>query len=391
MIGALLNYVQRGYKASLNIGTGNQFTGNIFGYGTRNFTITPNTFMTNETLAFKNGNSLEFHDLTVENNAVLSPITNTDDIGNATKSNWNTLFLKCSGTLTVNGLITSAHTGSRSSYWDNRQIHSTNISPIPITIPTTNPWGDYGFSTPATTFFRLHGFGLNNSFFTHKLFLLGGSACGCHSWRKGRHHNRHYDHSRNYGISYGGGGAYDHNNWGGNGGGFVALYYEHLIIDGKEYGVDAGCDISRISANGTNSADMDGQSGRSSSGGCIVIAAKTIIINGGSINSDGGFFETELNNANVLCENYAKRKGTAVYKYALLNNLAQLNTSAAGGAAQTGMYWDSINNTFAIGTNGNPTYYYDDGTGNGVCNQALPGSPNSFSVGAGVALGFKVR
>ena len=391
MIGALLNYVQRGYKASLDISAGNQFTGNIFGYGTRNYTITSGTFLTNKDLAFKNGNSLEFHDLTVENNAVLSPIPNTSDIGTATQSSWNVLLLKCSGTLTVNGLITSAHTGSRSCYWDNRQLQSDNKSPIPLTLPRAGFWGDFGFSTPADTFFRLQNYGLNNSLFTNKLFLMGGSAGGCHSWRRGKTHSRHYDHSRNHGISYGGGGAYDHNNWGGNGGGFVALYYEHLIIDGKEYGVDAGCDIMRISANGTNSADMDGQSGLSYSGGCMVISAKTIVINGGSINSDGGFFASEINNAPVLCENYAKRKGTAVYKYSLLNNIAQLNVGAAGGNTQTGMYWDTLSGAYTVGANNNATYYYDDGTGNGICNQNLQGANTSWSGGAGIALGFKVK
>ena len=389
MIGALLNYVQRGYKASLDINPGNQFSGNIFGYGVQNYTVTTGTFITNKDLAAKNGNSLEFHDLTIEKNAVLSPERYNNNNGVAIQGDWNTLFLKCSGTLTVNGLITSANTGTRSEYFDDRQLYSANISPIPITFG--NFWGNYGFSTPATTLFRFQNYGINNSLFTNKLFLIGGSAGGCHSYRHGGHRKRHYNHSRNWGITYGGGKAEDHGGWGGNGGGFLALYYEKLIIDGKEYGKDSSCDITRVSANGLGYSSMSGENGASYSGGCMVKAAKTIIINGGSINSNGGYDSSELNNPITMCENYNKRRYQQIYKFSLLNNLPQLNIGSNGGPSQEGYLWDNLNKTYKYGYNNTYAYYYDDGTGHGVCNQAVGGVANSISGGAGIALGFKVK
>ena len=391
MIGALLNYIQRGYKASLNISAGNQFAGNIFGYGTRNYTITSGTFLTNKDLSFKNGNSLEFHDLTVEHGAVLSPICRNGGTkgSEALYGPWSVLMLKCSGTLTVNGIITSANTGMRSYFYDDVNVVNTRYTPIPLSIGEKIYWGNYGFSTPAIDFFRLQNYGLNNSLFTKKLFLVGGGAGGNHKYG---HHNRHNEHSRNCGFSCGGGTAGNSYAWGGNGGGFVAIYYEHLIIDGKEYGVDAGCDISRISANGISWSQMSGMDGGSSrSGGCIVIAAKTIIINNGSINSDGGYGIQEWSNAAVITDNYVNRRRTPSYKYALLNNIPQICPANYRKEAQIGLYWDPQANDFVTGASPNMVYYYDDGTGNGICNQSIQGSDAEGCGGAGVALGFKVR
>lgn len=365
MIGPLLNYTQRCYNLVDSINTGYQYKEDLFGTGTTNYTVTSGTTIYNRDLAARNGNSMEFKNLTIEKDSRLMPYAELGEPYGVTAQAgpWSTLFIKCSDTLTVSGTVTSAQTGSRFYKWDDRNINTASTALIPL---DTGFYG-YGFSALNSNYFRLSNLGANKSLFDFNLSMFGGAGGGCHRYVRRKWGRHHHDFSHNWGISCGGGGTGKASSEvGGSGGGFVALYFEHLIIDGKEYGVDAGCDITRISANGISLVSEGDRSG-----GSIVIAARTINLTGaGTINSDGGNAYWSPNVTRKRC---------------FLNNFNQLN------AGQYGWYWNPNTNDYAYGTPISDTYYYDDGTGNGLCNRKISGSTFKRVGGAGICIGFKVK
>ena len=103
-------------------------------------------------------------------------------------------------------------------------------------------------------------------------------------------------------------------------------------------------------------------------GGMLIISARTLEITGnGRISADGA------------CG--ANRPGLS---YGILNNVPQL------GLGQNGHFWNQAQQRYIYGMPANRTYYYDDGTGNGLCNQSLTATSGNFCGGAGLCLGFKV-
>lgn len=367
MIGPLLNLCSNTSSVIEHINPNSSFKKEIFGTGSKNIIIPQGATQTIEDLYNQNG-TIEFKDLTVSHGAKLKPVHTTAEAGRrSTQNRWHPLFLKCSGELNVQGEITSAGCGNRFYFWDDYNIISENVSPIPF----INPPGVYGHSVDWVNFARFANYGMHNSFFTQQLFMVGGSGGGNHRYSTGSGVTKrwHNEHSRNRGMNCGGGSAGNHGNNGGNCGGLLILYFEKLIIAGKEYGKDPGCDISKVSANGLLFNGFN-----TYSGGCMVIAAKTINIgSAGTINSDA-----------------VSGQG---HKFAYLNNLPMLSTGGDGSGwdpTQTGMRWDPTLEAYAIGPALGNTYYYDDGTGNGVPNQVAYGHSGNMCGGAGMAIGFKV-
>ena len=372
MFGLLLNTIKKTNKYIDDVKQIVNFSKNVFGTGTINYTL-PSNFST-VTLDALNRVSptMCFHNLTIPEGVALNdrPIyTNSGTI--ATYGTYSPMYIKCSGTLTVNGTIAALGGGKA------KIANQTNDiwAPVPITIPTIT-----GFSAHYNTFTRLHTYGANATFFKYEqsketarpLFLCGGGGSS-----EVRIAQNPYP---NFGISAGGGPiGSSFADWGaifnvpgGGGGGFVALYYRRLIINGKEYGVDPGCEVFRISANGTGGATTStGLRNGGNGGGCIIISADTIIIGpNGGIHADG----------------YGIPANDDVGKeYSFLNNIPQLHPN------QQGVYWDNTKKEFVNGINTERVYYYDDGTGNGICNQSIESGTADYCGGAGVALGFKVK
>ena len=401
MFGLLLNTFKKTNKYIDDVKQIINFSKNVFGTSTIDYTL-PSNFST-VTLDALNRVSptMCFHNLTVPEGVALNDLPNYTNSGTiATYGTYSPMYIKCSGTLTVNGTIAALGGGKNKIGNQNNDVWA----PVPITIPTIT-----GFSAHYNTFTRLHTYGANATFFKYEqsnkksveyetasfrpgsifdfqivtatnelniarpLFLCGGGGSS-----NVRIANNPYP---NFGISAGGGAiGSSFGDWGavfnvpgGGGGGFVALYYRRLIINGKEYGVDPGCEVFRISANGTGGATTATPVSRNggNGGGCIVISADTIIIGpNGGIHADG----------------YGIRPADDVGKeYSFLNNIPQLHPN------QQGVYWDNTKKEFVNGINAERVYYYDDGTGNGICNQSIESGTADYCGGAGVALGFKVK
>lgn len=373
MLGILINALNKAEKsAELLAGTVN-FADQLFGNGTSIVNISSGRELDGATLAAENGYSLEFKDLTIPKNSRV--FTNAYRNGrNSVAGRYAPLYLKCSGTLTVEGSLDADNCGGLAYPGDDVWFNLPMQSPVPInTAPLL-----YGCSADYTTFSRLQNYGANAGFFNFGLFLVGGGGGGVRS-------AKHNHHSLNAGISAGGGtGGNGGNSFGGGGGGFVALYFKELWINGKLYGRDGGCEVWRVSANGRGGCTLGyGGSGWGSNngGGSLIVAAHTININGsGKISADGGVpaWRTE---EGIRCS--------------FMNNVPQLGGLVfleGSGIAyrQSGLRWNNETKRFETGTAIGDTYYYDDGTGHGIPNQEYAAGASGLTGGAGVALGFKV-
>lgn len=378
MLGLLFNTFKRTDEYLTEISDISNFFSDYFGTSTTDYTVPQNTTITGDTL-LKVSDSLSFRNLTVPatSSIVTTPVYGartwtetyyvTTNVGwrmkrervktettDCTKGPFSPLIIKCSGKLTIAGSINADGNGGLYSYGG---LKNAQISAVPFDVPNTN-----GQSTTFNTFTRLYTTGAAGTFFKFDSFLCGGGGCG-----------EAANASANFGISAGGGrnsGTTIAGNYGGGGGGgFIAIYYNKLIINGKEYGKDPGCEVWRIHANGvggiTGTANV---SAGGKGGGMLIISARTLEITGnGRISADGA------------CG--ANRPGLS---YGILNNVPQL------GLGQNGHFWNQAQQRYIYGMPANRTYYYDDGTGNGLCNQSLAATSGNFCGGAGLCLGFKV-
>lgn len=373
MLGILLNSLNKAEKsANILAGTVN-FKDQIFGNGTSIKNIEDGRSIDGETLAAENGYSLEFKDLTIP--ATSRVFTNTYRNGwQSVMGRYAPLYLKCSGTLTVDGSLDADRCGGTVYPADDVWYQLTTTSPVPVET-SGSLWSS---SATYKTYTRLQNYGANAGFFNFGLFLVGGGGGGL---RTGKHNH----HSLNWGISTGGGsGANGGQAIGGGGGGFVAVYFKELWINNKLYGRDSGCEVWRICANGfggTTAHYPGSADSNAAGGGSIVVAANKIVINGeGKISANGG------------CPSYRQNMGI---RCAFMNNIPQV-----GGLVylnkdtyryrQQGIRWDPDAKTFSYGVALGDTYYYDDGTGNGIPNQTYDAGVSNYTGGAGVALGFKV-
>ena len=418
MIGPLLNLCKKSFGFANTMSTAIPFKRNFFGSGTASVRLAAGTNITNQQL-YETYKTLEFKDLTIDRFASLKPVRlgaghNTYlSMPNA----WHPLYLKCSGTLTVNGSLSAVGVGNRATYYDGDTTFTSPCwSPVPISIG----WGGYGYSTYSDTYYRLLEYGRTATFFDFDvnqvareysgtvrgsdgkytqryqggglggrlqqpvpvaktpLFLVGGGGGGNHHYSTGwgPFKDWHNSHVRGLGLNCGGGTPGNGSTmFGAGGGGFIALYFETLTIDGREYGVDPYCDITKISANGYSSCALYAMSG-----GCMIIAARHIIVGGaGKITADseggGGVKPCFLNNVPALCT------GTGP------QNEYQ--------GPQTGVFWNELNGMYEYGTYPDAlrgTYFYNDGTGeNGICNRSVACDNSNWSGGGGVVLGYRVR
>lgn len=311
-------------------------------------------------------NTYEFNNFTVPEGVILKPAHYTHGRG-GWSGEFSPLILKCKGTLTVNGGIISGGTGGMTERFDSNVTYNDNQ--ITTGIALANEQGK-GWSCSTNNFFKLATYGANSSFFDGVTALYGAGGGGGHNYKRGRGHSRHKKLVHNFGFACGGSATSGYDDCVGSAGGFLALYFRHLIINGKEYGKDPGCDITRISANGVQESRPI-SSGQWLGGGCMIIAADTIVLGPeGTINS-----------------NALSASGVGSYRYAILNNPPQMCSD------QSGHYMNAAGELVA-GTPPNDTYYYSTGyvDENGVPEiKSAPGNRTFWSGGAGVALGFKIN
>ena len=433
MIGPILNLLRNTYSSAEIIQRQNYSSflpeNNVFGNGTQNVTITKDT--TAEEL-FNKYKTLEFKNLTINTGIRLTPSPEYYHEWDGIKlysqyTKFHPLFLKCSGTLKVLGALTSQGMGANStnaSHTGYSFVQKPFISPIDLTcakiyekdpaytfskkygphysvkdIYGFDPHGNktYSYSANTTDFFRLLEYGRNFGFLNgNGIFLVGGGGSYHYEWN--RHGKTRRRDINSYSFSNGGmGGDEDRN---GCGGGFLALYFRKLYIDGKEYGKEP-CDISKISANGYL---VPYQWTRG--GGCMVIAADTIIIGpNGTINSDadGAVWDKTIHNSmgTIYKMNreweivekyrvgwfdwkYRTIKGDNKIKPSFMNNLPALFKTQEGTIATAYGY---SQNSYSTGV-----YYFDDGTGLGMPNCYMEYDyDNRRCGGAGVALGYQIQ
>jgi hypothetical protein len=284
--------------------------------------------------------------------------------------------------LTINGTISADGFGGH--FWPmphDNQIRQSMESPLPVT--DVRPFG-YGFSCTHSLYSRLQQYGAVGGF-TNGTFFTPGPG-GAYEIRWGDNIKRLHQ----YGLSTAGQVPLaEQSVFFGAGGGFIALYYNTLIIDGKIYGRDADCDVSKIHANGFRRPwnTYCGPSG----GGCIVICANTINIGStGCISADA--IPTEISGMPYDPTISGRR-------LSYLNNFPQLAYS------QEGYIWDpnlgmyvydtTITEAHRTGTAGDSfydtnTYYYSTGVDE-ACTQTATGDIYPDGGGAGVVLGYKLN
>lgn len=350
MFGLLLNVFNKIFISSQTLADTVVFYKNTFGAGTTDRTVSGS--MSIADLSASNGNSLEFANLTISQGSTLLCPKSTSG-ATSVAGRFAPAYIKCSNKLTIAGTLSATGTGSQQVYspLSNPAIQSV----VPITIPTSQ-----GKSVDTNTFFKLLNYGNSTTFFQFNNYLVGGAGGGVHSFSWFNPGGWFWDS----GISSGGCHPSNAAGWaGGGGGGFIAIYYKELIINGKVYGKDQGCEVWRIQANGPGGLySPNGSAGHG--GGCIILSAKTLEITGtGQITANG---------------TSGAAGGT---NFAFLNNLPQL------GINQSGAYISDNTGTVTYGVPASRTYYYDDGTGNYL-------SIDSGSVdgcgGAGMVIGYRV-
>ena len=412
MIGPILNMLNDAYVESGIINSSSAFNkdSNIFGTGTQNVTVDTN--MTAEDLYNKYG-TLEFKDLTISYNVALRPKRQEAPPQSwnvySVKNNFHPFVLKCSGTLRVDGALTTQGCGGTSVIAGERD--RTFYQNIQSPIELYNVFGD-GFSADYRNFLRLYAFGQTGGFLTYPetIFLTGGGGGGVRYYKK--HYKARKRRLRQYGFVCGGkgenGDAYHSDNvFEGTAAGFLAMYFRKLYINGKEYGKEP-CNITKISANGYICRDGDYLYPEASKlvgytffwntpiydnviiphtgAGCMIIAADTIDIGAtGTINADsyGGITSYKVNR--ISGGSYTASRGHGgVIKPSFLNNFPCLCD------IQSGMRWDPTTNRYIIATGSSGTYYFDDGTGFGTPNCYMTCQGTRTIGGAGIALGFKV-
>lgn len=383
MIGPVLNLLNSLYKSSEELSNVEPYdsSSDIFGNGTLDITISQNTDL--KTL-YNQYHTLEFHNVTINEGVSLKPTPafGGDHNWQSFLTEFHPLYLKCSGTLTVNGELTSRGCGGRSDFYNG---DATCYQPVSSPVPLINyNNGTGGQSADPTNFVRLMEYGKNGAFFKfNDLLLCGAGGGGHHRYRRGGvHSGAHHRHYYVYMRGFANGGDEDRPNCVmGCAGGFVALYYSDLVINGIPYGT-AGCDITKVSANGYR--DASGDTNRRG-GGCIIASARVINIGAnGSINSDGeGGCEYTV--ASKLGRTYraGKNRGSSNFKPSFLNNIPAMSGS------QRSFRWDENTQSY-ITNNGDGLYYFDDGSGYGVPTNFVTYDNSIHCGGAGVVLGYRI-
>lgn len=421
MIGPILNMLNSSNEDVYTFTAAESYNQNenIFGSGTQNVTVSQNSTLEDLYNKYK---TLEFKNLTINENVQLKPKLTTAPASGfenheetySIPNNFHTAIVKCSGTLTVLGAFTAQGCGGKSAKYTHhgRTKNQTLYSPVPLICfenglyrdgehsntnmqyKHLNNWGyqynemsyyrGNGFSAESYDFFRLLEFGRNGGFLNQNMltFLCGAGSGARRKYKK--HHKWRRREIYMGGFSCGGMST-TNNVVDGCGGGFVCLYFNHLYIDGKEYGKDA-CNISKISANGYSVND-DGTRG----GGNLIIAADTIKIGpAGTINADaeGGIRGVTIQNSigSTFRLDRPGKGDNIRFKPSFLNNPPAMTSE------QPGFRWDDSYHDY-IYTTGDGSYYFDDGTGLGIPNSHLlnPYDTSCRTGGAGVVLGYKVN
>lgn len=396
MIGPVLNLLNSLYKDTEVLSKTSPYskTSDIFGNGTLDISITKDTTLEDLYNKYK---TLEFHNITIASGVKLKPKaahgraqqtlfgTYYYDTWKSNPTDYHPLYLKCSGTLTVNGELTSQGCGGKAKMYEGTATFYQDVS-SPISLVNVNN-GAGGQSADPVNFVRLMEYGKNGGFFKFEpLMLVGAGGGGNHHYSKKHiHKTKHYD-NYTYMRGFAAGGdtpGSDTNSTFGCAGGFLALYFSDLIIDGIPYGT-AGCDITKISANGYYDRRYFNENAYG--GGCLVISARKIIVGkNGTINSDGdGGCEYTVFAKNGRAYTAGRNGGSGGIKPSFLNNIPA-TTQYQGGSLR----WDEADQRYKIAS-GNGTYYFDDGSGYGVPTSYMSYNTSSQCGGAGVVLGYKI-
>lgn len=305
---ATLVYLQKALKEEAKI-LSTERVGEIFGYGTEDLTISQSCTLTDVASNYVNGNSLEFHNLTIDENCSV--------LGNNYSDAWRgqrlwiaafnfadprygvsshvatpvPFFLKVSGTLTVNGHLHMDGQGGGHSE-GNHHGNTGAIQSALIYNPVSKGRGwFYGSDCVSLDYWLdFYDYGLAKTYFDGKTNLCGAGASMRASWKsssslrtKRKYDNRITSGPINGGGRTGDGTSVSHKNSSGRGsGGFLALYYENLDYQGFNWTDDTNAITkgllfpANINCNGGEGQDITSTGNRG--GGMMVIAAKNIII-----------------------------------------------------------------------------------------------------------------
>lgn len=443
MLGPIINILNRTGKLISNLKTHTELEGSVPYYGpgnaiNQNVTLAEHTTLSSLADQY---NSLDFTNLTVSAPLIFDSASyNNGDSRAISFSDTYPLILRCSDTLKINStgyISANGQGGVGNGGYSGQQGYR-----CPMYIEDVVR-ADRGFSLSHDAYGRLHQYGSVGGFLEPRSLICGARGGWYRYYDYGGWITR-YDSDDYPSISLisGGNPGSDPDHYaglrhrtGGSSGGSIFLYFDHLIIDGLEYGVDPLCNISVIQANGA--FPREGFNGCTKGGGMIVIAAKTINITtrqGENLLDTGSI----MSNA-VLSPNDSITADIKQWRWSVLNNLPQLAFGQTGWVIQgkdvdsNGIY-HTINSTYEMmttsllyyrestiqtnpstgertvvdvyddGQDGRPNipqrlYFYDDGLGNyRALDTSTPysrelgdtSSHNTWAGGAGIVLGFKL-
>ena len=441
MLGPIINVLNKAGKFVIDLKNHTEIIDGVSAFGpgnalTPDVTVSEHTKLTDLATQY---NGLNFTNLTVSAPLIFDSATymsGANQVVNFTDT--FPLILRCSGTLNItsSGYISANGQGCNGGAdWGGTQSYT-----CPMLLEDVKRDAK-GFSLSHDAYGRLLQYGSAGGFLDPTTLICGNKGGHYHYWRTGSwlHYSYHSSEDTALGIISGGDPRMcpTHDSGrrrriAGSSGGSIFLYFDHLYIDGLEYGKDPLCNISVIQANGA--FPVAGYESITKGGGTITIIAKTINIT----TRAAGSGTTELDTGSIMANGVLDASDIITpqivqWRWSVLNNLPQLALGQTGWVIQgtdmdeQGVY-HTINKTYEPMTTNllkfrtstiiedpqthersvvdsydpdldQHLYFYDDGLGNyRAINTTTPynayiedtTSHNTWAGGAGVVLGFKL-
>lgn len=269
---ATIHYLQKSFQFVNDLSNDGKKTYS-FGSGTEDITITRSGCFMDLVPSARNNACLEYHNVTIP--AGVSVVGNSykaDRYGGAIAYPF---FLKCSGTLTVNGVLNMNGAGQPA--YPSGSFHSDHDDNYPIAYTQTGlNFSPVGIGTPTISEAKweaLQHYGSKYPFYNGQTYLIGAGMGKNYKWKRAT--KMRYRHSYGSTALNSSGISSKGRHSAGAGGGFLALYYEKGGLDYQGPWFN-GAPL-HINANGASGDwGATGYAGRG--GGMMVIAAKKIVV-----------------------------------------------------------------------------------------------------------------
>lgn len=243
----------------------------LFGAGGDDIVFTQSGVFTELSLPYRQKGLLEYHDVTIpEGISIQGNTFYGGDVGGS-----RPFYLRVNGTLTVNGKLNMDGLGQQGFSDGVKSNHdayySENFNDLGYTLGAVGNGGQLSYNV----WKALYDYGKVHSFLLPKTCLVGAGSGMSNKYKKKSSRKYYYRHSQRSTALNSGGDVWNMNMRTGGGGGFLALYYENLIYQGPTWnGYPRNINCNGGGCYWSTGHTRDPWWG----GGCMIIAAKTIIV-----------------------------------------------------------------------------------------------------------------